>query len=358
MSFWGRYVPVAERRAKAMKQMDKLRKKGQTILPVEIAGRTIARSFWGKGWCEHLESFSDYANRLPRGRTYVRNGSICHLEIQSGRINAIVSGSELYHIAITIKKLKADSWQDIKTQCSGHIGSMLELLQGKLSNQVMAIVTDRQRGLFPQPGEIKLNCDCPDWATMCKHVAAVLYGVGHRLDNHPELLFLLRDVDAVELITAEMALPDIAANKAEDVLAGDELGDIFGIDLDTDIEIESKPNAKSATKTATKKASKTQRRATKSVASTQKRKPLTTAKKQPAVVSAENLSSTLPKIRPTGPSVARLRKQQNLSVSAFAKKLGVATASVYRWEATPGRLILRDRPLRALAELHQQSKKK
>ena len=238
---WGRYVPVAERRAKARREMDKLRKKGKNIQPVTIDGRTIARSFWGKGWCDHLESFSDYANRLPRGRTYVRNGSVCHLDIRPGRIEAIVSGSELYHIDIRIKELQAATWTSIKNTCSGHIGSMLELLQGKLSDQVMAIVTDRHHGLFPQPGEITLDCSCPDWAGMCKHVAAVLYGVGSRLDSQPELLFLLRDVDAQELIAAEMALPEAAAGAAGDTLADDQLGAIFGIDLDTEADAPPRP---------------------------------------------------------------------------------------------------------------------
>src|SRR5262249_33842327 len=149
MAYWGewrRYVPVAERRATARREMDKLRKKGQNIQPVTLDGGTIARSFWGKGWGEALESFSDYANRLPRGRTYVRNGSVCHLDIRPGHIEAMVSGSELYHIDIRIKELQAATWTTIKDKCTGRIGSMLELLQGKLSGQVMAIVTDRRHG--------------------------------------------------------------------------------------------------------------------------------------------------------------------------------------------------------------------
>ena len=215
--------------------MTKLRKKGKDIQPIEIEGRAIARSFWGKRWCEHLESFSDYANRLPRGRTYVRNGSVCHLAIRTGRIDAIVSGSELYDVTIRIDKLKAAVWESVKTRCSGQIGSMLELLQGKLSQQVMSVVTDRDRGLFPKPGEIGFDCSCPDWASMCKHVAAALYGVGSRLDDRPESLFVLRGVDTAELIATEMTLPGDAA--ADDALADDALAGIFGIDLDTDIDI-------------------------------------------------------------------------------------------------------------------------
>ena len=231
---WRPYVPVAARAAKARREMDKLRKKGRDIQPIEIEGRTIARSFWGKRWCEHLESFSDYANRLPRGRTYVRNGSVCHLAIRTGRIDAIVSGSELYDVTIRIGKLKPAVWKSVKTRCSGQIGSMLELLQGKLSRQVMGVVTDRARGLFPKPGEIRFDCTCPDWATMCKHVASVLYGVGSRLDERPESLFLLRGVDTAELIATEMALPGDTAT--DDALADDALAGIFGIDLDPGID--------------------------------------------------------------------------------------------------------------------------
>ena len=227
---WRPYVPVAVRRARARREMNKLRKKGKDVQPIEIEGRAIARSFWGKRWCEHLESFSDYANRLPRGRTYVRNGSVCHLAIRTGRIDAIVSGSELYDVTIRIDKLKAAIWKSVKSRCSGRIGSMLELLQGKLSRQVMSVVTDRERGLFPKPGEIRFDCTCPDWASMCKHVASVLYGVGSRLDDRPESLFLLRGVDTEELIATEMTLPGEAAT--EDVLADDALAGIFGIDLD------------------------------------------------------------------------------------------------------------------------------
>lgn len=235
MSFyWRPYVPVAQRRAQAMKKIGKLKKKGVVIQPIEIEGRKIASSFWGKAWCDHLESFSDYENRLPRGRTYVRNGSVCHLEIKKGKIEAIVSGSELYNIAIDIKPLKPSLWKSIKGFCAGKIGTMLELLQGRLSDHVMGVVTHRTNGLMPQPGEIKLSCSCPDWADMCKHVAAVMYGIGSRLDSLPELLFTLRGVDATELIDADLNMP-ISRDAADKTIAADKLSDIFDIEIDQEV---------------------------------------------------------------------------------------------------------------------------
>lgn len=232
MAFWGEYVPVAQRQAQAAKQMEKLQKKGVKVQPVEISGRSIAKSFWGKGWCQHLESFSDYSNRLPRGRTYARNGSVCHLEIQEGLVKAMVAGTSLYEVEIKIAQLPEQAWAEVKQQCGGKIGSLLELLQGKLSKEVMAVVSDRSQGLFPKPKEIKLSCSCPDWATMCKHVAAVLYGVGHRLDDEPAMLFTLRGVNPEELLPAGLNFGD----SGEEELPDESLADIFGIDLEFEVE--------------------------------------------------------------------------------------------------------------------------
>ena len=255
---WKPYVPVAERRRRAMKKMDALRKKGVDIQPISIDGRKIARTFWGEAWCDHLESFSDYENRLPRGRTYVRNGSVCHLAITEGQVEAKVSGSELYNVRVQIKKLPPKKWKGIKQRCAGQIGSLLELLQGRLSSHVMGVVTDRQEGLFPLPGEISFGCDCPDWAVMCKHVAAVLYGVGARLDHKPELLFTLRGVDHEELTAAdtEAAVSAATSSGKSRRLAVTELSDVFGIDLDDGLERPSQPPSRKPPRKSTPKPAK------------------------------------------------------------------------------------------------------
>ncbi len=262
---WAPYVPVAERRRKAQKKMDALRKKGVQIQPVSIEGRKIAKTFWGEAWCNHLEGFSDFENRLPRGRTYVRNGSVCHLAIEKGKIQARVCGSELYEVQVQIKTLPAKKWAAIKGRCGGRIGSLLELLQGRLSDHVMTVVTHRSDGLFPLPGEMSFRCSCPDWASMCKHVASVLYGVGARLDVKPDLLFLLRGVDHEELIAAdaEKAISDATSRSTSKRLTADSMSDIFGIDLDVDqvarndvSQPKAKLNPKPGKKTSKKKSPK------------------------------------------------------------------------------------------------------
>ena len=163
MSYYGfrPYVPVAKRRAQAAKKAAQFAKAGRTLSPVAIEGRTIAKTFWGKAWCQHLEAFSDYENRLPRGRTYARNGSILDLQIAKGIISALVMGSDLYQIRFTIAPLHDARWMAIKSQSTGQIDSLVELLQGRFSDAVMRVITDRATGLFPAPSEIKKSCSCP-----------------------------------------------------------------------------------------------------------------------------------------------------------------------------------------------------
>lgn len=230
---WAPYVPVAERRAQAEKQIAKLSKKGYRVAPVVIEGRTIARTFWGKAWCDNLESYRDYENRLPRGRSYVRNGLVVDLDIAPRTVTALVSGAALYTVSVTIKPIPAARWQAICRDCAGGIDSLVELLQGRFSKAVMERLCCQDRGLFPKPAEIGFRCSCPDWASLCKHTAAVLYGVGARLDQQPELLFRLRDVDEKDLLAdLDGGLPlSAGAPAADKLLAHDDLSALFGLDL-------------------------------------------------------------------------------------------------------------------------------
>ncbi len=231
---WAPYVSVAKRREIALKKMQKLQKQGQSIQPIAIEGRKISTSFWGSAWCDHMETFCDYHNRLPRGRTYVRNGSVCHLAIQAGKIDAFVSGSEIYNVSVSIKPLSTEKWQALKQQCTGQISTLIDLLSGKLSRGVMDIVCDPNQGLFPLKHEIALSCSCPDSATLCKHLAATLYGVGARLDHDPVQLFKLRGVNFEELIDVNQAIIDATTGRQgtrkrlDDTL----VSDLFKLDVE------------------------------------------------------------------------------------------------------------------------------
>ncbi len=227
------YVPVAERRKRAARKLAQLRKKGHDPKPIRIDGRAIAKTFWGKAWCDHLESHADLANRLPRGRTYVRNGSVIDLQIAEGEVRALVSGSEIYEVKVRIQPLAAPRWKTVRRECAGQIGTVVELLAGRFSSAVMEVLCHRQKGIFPVTREIAVSCSCPDGAWLCKHLAAVLYGVGARLDDAPELLFTLRGVDGAELVAAAGKAGALAtAAPADDVIGGEHLAEIFGIELE------------------------------------------------------------------------------------------------------------------------------
>lgn len=272
--FYKPYVPLAARLAKAKKSAAKFQKSGQELDPVVIEGRSIAKTFWGKAWCANLEAYSDYENRLPRGRSYARNGSVIDLKIESGSITSLVQGSSLYKVYVTINPLASGRWKTFVDAATGQVTNLLDLLQGRLSKELLESLTSKQTGLFPAPKEIKLGCSCPDWADMCKHVAAVLYGVGARLDLKPELFFTLRGVDMQDLLAAagrSAVLPVGATNEIED---GD-LSSIFGVEIESVATVASAPEntapakkrgrSSSTAKTKAKKAGSKKPRAAKKV---------------------------------------------------------------------------------------------
>lgn len=247
---WYYFSDAKESKARIKREIAKRQKKGESFaaLDAPLGNTKLVKSFWGKAWNENLESYSDYEYRLPRGRSYLRQGNVYNLKIQAGKVTAVVAGSELYDVGVTIAPLTKAHWNAIKEQCGGQVASMLDLLAGKLGDGVLKIITDHEDGLFPKPKEIKFSCSCPDHAEMCKHVAATLYGVGVKLDTQPDLFFVLRSADPTELIaTTTLAAPATA----DAALEGEDLSAIFGIELD---EIaEALPPTKAATKTARKR---------------------------------------------------------------------------------------------------------
>jgi uncharacterized Zn finger protein len=260
MSFyaWKPYVPVATRRAQAEKVAAKATRGGTALTPVRARGNKIASTFWGRAWCDNLERYSDFSNRLPRGRTNLRNGSVIDLKIEGSEVKAQVAGSSLYKTVVKVAAVPQSQWREISAECAGSIDSVVELLRGKLSQAVMARICKPGTGLFPAPKEISFECSCPDWASMCKHVAAVLYGVGVRLDEQPELLFRLRNVEAADLVAQASAglTPRKKQPAPARVLDDSQLAEVFGIEIAAGPAppIARAPRKKTVAKTKTKKA--------------------------------------------------------------------------------------------------------
>ena len=360
MHWYPRYVPVDEQRARTVSEMLELRARGVRVQPIEIRGRTIARGFWGRHWCEHLESFSDYAARLAHGRAYVRNGSVCHLAIEAGRIDAMVVGSTLYHVAIRIRQLGRTAEAAIATACAGRIGSVGELREGRLSARATEVLTARDAGLFPQPEEIVPSCECSDGATMCKHAAAVLSGVGNRLDDHPELLFLLRGLDEEKLIGT--AGTPLNGNLSAGASTRDDSGTRLGFDAGPGIgamEPDSVATLNLAEPATSQAPAPGAPLATRPPAATRKVKKTLTYRPPPPTVTlppraAAARDDGTAGFQPTGELVLRLREQCGCSIAEFADLIQVTATTVRRWETTSGPLNLHSRPWEALLALHRE----
>ena len=248
-----RYVSVAERRARARRKLEQLRKKHPNLQPVVIEGGSLVRTWWGKAWNGNLQKYADYANRVGRGRSYVRHGALLDLQISPGQVNALVQGTRgsPYKIRIAIKPVGRAIWKEIRTACEGQVASLQELLEGRFPKGLAELFTAKGSGLFPSPKEIEFKCSCPDWAYMCKHVAAVLYGIGTRLDEDPSLFFVLRKMKMDDLITQAVRdksarLLKQAAKKTSRVIDDADMADVFGIELEATAAAE-KDGTKAAT---------------------------------------------------------------------------------------------------------------
>jgi uncharacterized Zn finger protein len=236
---WGdfpRYVSVAERRGNGMRHAAALKKKGRTLAPVAVKGRgrALATTFWGRAWCDNLAAYASLANRLDRGRTYLRGGMVIDLQVSPGAVTALVSGTDVYEIAVRIKEMPSPRWKAVVRACAGKIDSV------RFDESVMTHVCRQGTGLFPSPAEITYECTCPDGARggwLCKHIAATLYGVGVRLDEDPELLFTLRRVAHADLVARATAgltrRPAPSKQSARTAIASDRLSAVFGIELET-----------------------------------------------------------------------------------------------------------------------------
>ena len=278
MSWWS-YEDAKEQKAELQRQLERRIQRGESLVRVEAPqGRKLAEKFWGQAWQRHLESYADYETRLPRGRSYLRQGQVYNLEIEEGVVRAEVAGSAMYEVCINFDKLSIARWEVIKQACAGQGMSLLDLLSGKVGEAVLRVITDRDEALFPLPKEIHLNCNCPDHAGLCKHAAAVLYAIGLRFDAEPELFFKLRGVDYRELLdqaAAGMTADALSTDAA--TISGDDLASVFGIDMDLGLAPESEaalsapPKTKPAKKAAmspTKKAATKKRKAAKATGRT------------------------------------------------------------------------------------------
>ena len=352
MHWYPRYVPVDAQRARTLSEINRLVASGVKVQPVELRGRTLASGLWGRRWCEHVESFSEYAARLAHGRACLRNGSVCHLSMEPGGVDAMVIGSALHHVTLRVRRLEAAAWTAMRAACAGRIDSVVELREGRLPDDVAEMVTDRDSGLFPQPGDIVASCDCGDTTVLCKHAAAVLWGIGSRLDERPELLFLLRGVDETELIAA-----------AEPALSRDPVA-AGGLESGATQRRTALKSADSVSLNAPRPAEfKASLSAPPSAGSAAPSRPVkkTLTYRPPGASDARrrrtpsDLAGEAAGFVPTGAMVTDLRERCGCSVAEFADLIQV-TPTTCAAGKPPGRLNLHAFPREALRALYRESR--
>ncbi len=340
MAYWKypRYVSVAEKKAKAARKLKQLSKKNPAMQPIVLEGLAIAKTWWGKSWNLNLERYADYSNRIGRGRSYVRHGAVLDLQISAGQVKSLVQGSRTkpYTVTIKIKGIAKAIWQNMKAACAGKLDSLPELLHGKFPKALGEVFTAQGRGLFPSPQEIDFDCSCPDWAYMCKHVAATLYGIGTRLDDDAGLFFKLRNVKIDDLI--QQTLKDQSyklLEKAEQMSSGkiaeSDLSGMFGIDMEETMDLDfSKVAEKSAgsRKKSPKpaKSAKTKSAGKKPVAKTPARK--TNDPQSPSKSGLKKgLQPAAAKARPRKTTVKSRVKKKNAILSDSARVLKIINRS-------------------------------
>lgn len=232
-------MSVAELQEKARKAASQARKKGKKYEPViaRTRGSQVCTSWWGKAWCDNLERYADYDNRLPRGKRYVRNGALLDLKIEKGLVRAKVQGSRSrpYSVEIEIDPLSKEKVQSIMDSCSRKVSSLEALANGEFPKEMEEVITEKG-GLFPDPSQIHFDCSCPDWAYLCKHVACVMYGIGVKLDENPFWFFELRGIDTDMLLKKTVenkvaALLENAQKPSNRILSQDQVHSLFSSDI-------------------------------------------------------------------------------------------------------------------------------
>ncbi|MCM1256300.1 MAG: SWIM zinc finger family protein [Roseburia sp.] len=227
----------AKLKKNASESIKKDKKRGKENYPVIIQGRKIAKTWWGEAWCENLERYADYESRLDRGKRYVRTGAVIDLKIQKGKVLARVQGRRKapYKIEIRISPISEERCQSIIEQCGNKIENLEALLKGGFPDDLKSLFLEKN-GLFPESREISFSCSCPDWALMCKHVAAVLYGIGARFDENPLLFFELRGIDVSRFVDVALEskvekMLQNADKKSERIIETVDYATMFGVDL-------------------------------------------------------------------------------------------------------------------------------
>lgn len=165
---------------------------------------TFGATWWGKRWIQVLEGFG-WSARLQRGRSYARKGQVRDFRLASGKVLATVQGSRPrpYRVSISLSPLPEPAWRKVVERLGSRAAFTAQLLDGEMPTDIEEVFREAGLPLFPDSDRgFRAECNCPDWANPCKHIAAVHYVLSEAFDRDPFLLFSLRGKGREELLGA------------------------------------------------------------------------------------------------------------------------------------------------------------
>ena len=222
------HLSAAARKALAEQERKRVLAENPDFIPLRVTHtQKLARSFWGQAWNRNLDTYQDYDTRFDRGRRHLRAGAVVNLQLIGPQVEAHVWDHRLYPVSATFAPLDTEKWAAFRKDSAGEFDSLVALLQGKVSDTLLARIIDPQKGLFPERQALTYRCTCLDDAPLCEHIAAVLYGIGVCFDENAELFFSLRAISIHDWMQTlgDCLLQEVGPPSAQ------ELGDLFDIDL-------------------------------------------------------------------------------------------------------------------------------
>ena len=167
---------------------------------IEMASRPITKTWWGEKWLDALKGV-DYANRIGRGKTYANTGRVYDIIINDNLALAKVKGNyqSFYNVSVEFKQFSQSEKNTIIKAIYENPTVMSALLNRKLPREVYDLLKSQNVNVFPTSHrDLNTDCNCPDYATICKHIAGLVYMIALEIDKDPFLIFKLRGLDLLD----------------------------------------------------------------------------------------------------------------------------------------------------------------
>ena len=159
-------------------------------------------TWWGNSWMNSLKD-TDFTNRIPRGKSYANTGKVYDIDIDDNSISAKVQGrySDYYDTRISFRTFNESEKKIILDVINSSDVLLSSLLNHELPVELYDELTCKGIQVFPSSvDDFTSSCNCPDYAYICKHIAAVIHMMVHEVDKDPFEVFKLQGCDLVGML--------------------------------------------------------------------------------------------------------------------------------------------------------------